>query len=129
MTAHVEDLLPDVIKAAFPDARVCTETPENLANVLPCIQVVGIGGSGDRYDFDRPRVDIDVYEKTRGLALALSMAVHSWALKTLSGMDIGDTSVLSVTEFLSPIWTPHENTNLRRFTFSVGLNLHTRSTA
>ncbi|WP_310962149.1 hypothetical protein [Nocardioides terrisoli] len=133
MTSHVEPLLVTWLAARFPGVRVCTETPANLAEVVPCIQVVGIGGSGDRLQFDSPRVDCDVYDAAHDQASArenartLAQQVRDALLQELPGQSVGDAFVLSVDEFMSPTWTPYDNTVLRRFTLSVGLRLHTRS--
>lgn len=129
MTTHIEPLLIAGLRAQFPAARLCSETPDNLGDVLPVIQVVGIGGSGDELQFDTPRADVDVFAATRDAARTLAQQVHDWLLRDLPGTSLGDAFVLSVTEFMSPAWTPYDNTNLRRFTLSVGLRLHTRSAA
>lgn len=130
MTApHVESVLVTWLKAAFPTARLCTELPANLADVLPVIQVVGIGGTGDRFAFDQPRADVDVYAATRSAARDLAQQVHESLLGDLPGQSVDGTFVLSVREFMSPTWTPYDNTTLRRFTLSVGLRIHTRSLA
>lgn len=135
MTEHVEDLLPAVIRAAFPGVRVVTELPAKLAEVAPCVRVTGIGGTGDRWQFDSPRVDIDVFnvsrdEKTaRQNARDLAQQIRMWMLQQLPGQTLGASGVLAVTEFMQPTWTPYDNTDLRRFTFSMGLRLHDRSAA
>lgn len=129
MTAHIEPLLVAALKAQFPSARVVTETPANLVDVLPVIQVGGIGGSGDAYQFDTPRADIDVYAATRDAARTLAQQIHDWLLRDLPGQTLGSAFVLKVTEFMSPVWTPYDNTTVRRFTLSVGLRLHDRTAA
>lgn len=133
MTAHIEDLLPPAMRAAFPGVRVVTETPAKLASAVPVVQVVGIGGTGDRYQFDAPHVDIDVFDgphdnqSARANARDLAQRVHDWLLQQLPGQILGDVAVLSASEFMAPTWTPYDNTNIRRFTLSVGLRLHDRS--
>lgn len=130
MTQHIEDLLPPVLRTAFPGVRVVTETPANLADELPLIQVVGIGGSGNIYDFENPRVDLDVFAGDRGDARHLAQQIHDWLLRELPGQTLGiGSAVLSVTEFMAPVWTPYDNTTVRRFTLSVGMRLHDRSAA
>lgn len=130
MTQHIEDLLPPALRTAFPGVRVVTETPANLVAVLPLIQVTGIGGSGNAYDFENPRADLDVFAATRGDARHLAQQVHDWLLRNLPGQTLGaGSAVLTVTEFMAPTWTPYDNTNLRRFTLSVGMRLHDRSAA
>lgn len=136
MTTHIEALLPAALRAKFGDGvRVVTETPADLAGACPLIQVVGIGGSGDEYQIDTPRVDLDVFDKAhdgasaRENTRALAQRVHDWLLRELPGQVLGTASVQSVSEFMSPTWTPYDNTDVRRFTVSVGLRLHDRSVA
>ncbi|MGH3437086.1 MAG: hypothetical protein ACRDRL_28980 [Sciscionella sp.] len=126
---HVETVLHDWLAPAFPAARVCTETPADLADVLPCLRVVGIGGSGDAYGFDSPHVDVDVFAATRSAARDLAQQVSWSLLHDLPGQMVAGTFVLSASEFLAPTWTPYDNTTLRRFVLSVGLRMHTRSVA
>lgn len=129
MTAHIEALLPPAIRTQFPSVRVVTETPADLASTVPLVRVVGIGGTGDQYQFDSPRVDLDAFAATRDEARTLAQSLHDWLLRDLPGQMLADSFVLDVTEFLSPTWTPYENTNVRRFVLSVELRLHTRSYA
>jgi hypothetical protein len=129
MTTHVEPLLVSWLKAAFPTARLCTETPADLVDVLPVLQVVGIGGTGDRFQFDEPRADVDVFGASRDAARTLAQQVRASLLEDLPGQMVDGAMVLSTKEFMSPVWTPYDNTAVRRFTLSVGLRLHTRSLA
>lgn len=130
MTApHVETVLHDWLAQEFPDARVCTETPADLVDVLPVLQVTGIGGSGDAYGFDTPHCDVDVFAASRSDARSLAQKVHWSVLHDLPGQSVAGTFVLSASEFMSPTWTPYDNTDVRKFVLSVGLRLHTRSAA
>lgn len=129
MRTHVEPLLLSWLATAFPGVRTCTETPANLADVLPVLQVVGIGGTGDHLRFDSPRADVDVYGATRSAARDLAEQVADSILTDMPGQMVAGVFVLSTQEFMAPTWTPYDDTNLRRFTLSVGLRLHTRSLA
>lgn len=129
MSTHVETFLHDWLKARFPAARLCTELPANLADAVPLLQVVGIGGTGEAYNFDSPRADIDAFGLTRTLARELALGVHEAVLNELPGVTINGTTALSASSFMYPTWAPYENTNVRRFVLSVGLRLHTRSPA
>lgn len=136
MIEHIEGLLSAAIRAAFPTVRVVTELPANLADVTPCARVTGIGGTGDRWQFDSPRIDVDVFDTShddktaRQNARDLAQQIRMWMLQQLPGQTLGTTGVLTVTEFMAPTWTPYDNTvDLRRFTFSMGLRLHDRSAA
>ena len=126
---NAEPLLVAWLTTRYPGARVSTERPADLSAVLPYMQVIGIGGTGDLYRFSLPRVDVDVFASTRSSARDLAERVHLDLLQNLPGDSVDGTSVLSVASNMSPTWTPDDNTNLRRFTLSVGLRLHDRSAA
>jgi hypothetical protein len=113
------------LKSVFTAARVCTETPSNLADVLPCIQVSMFTGSADLYQFDTTSLDIDVYHATRTQARTLAYAVRTSVLHDLPGQYLLGAFVLS-SSANGPIATPYVNTNLRRFTVPVTLRLHSR---
>lgn len=130
MTEHIEDLLPGALRSKFAGVRVVTELPASLESAVPLLQVVGIGGSGDRLQFDNQRVDIDAFAATRSEARDLAQRLHDWLLRDLPGQMLGTaTFVLTVSEFLAPTWTPYDNTDVRRFTCSVQINTHNRSAA
>lgn len=126
---NAEPLLVAWLTMRYPGTRVSTERPADLSAVLPYMQVIGIGGNGDLYRFSLPRVDVDVFASTRSSARDLAERVHLDLLQNLPGDSVDGTSVLSVASNMSPTWTPDDNTNLRRFTLSVGLRLHDRSAA
>lgn len=122
---EAEPLLLSWLRTAFPAARLVTETPADLAAHLPLIRVQRFGGTADAYQFDTARLDVDVFAATRAAARTLAYQVRASLLQDLPGQYVDGAMVLSVDEFLGPIWTPYENTNLRRFTLSVSIRLHT----
>lgn len=123
---HVEPFLKGWLTPRHTDVRFCTERPGDMTG-LPVVQIAGIGGSDDQYDFGAPRVDVDVFHATRDQARTLAQDLEADILANLPGDGVGGVSALHVTSFMSPTWTPDDNTNLRRFTFSLGLRLHDRS--
>lgn len=124
--AEAEVVLRDWLDTAFTSARVVTETPADMTANLPVIRVQAFGGTGDAYQFDTARLDVDVFHSTRAAARTLAYQVRASLLQNLPGQYLHGAMVLSVAEFLAPIWTPYDNTNLRRFTLSVSVRLHTR---
>lgn len=134
--AEAESVMVAALKVAFPTARVLTETPDNLADVLPCIRVARFGGAEDYiYTFDNATMDFDCFAATRGEARTLAHAVRTWVRRDLPGQTIsyddgnGGTASASVSRtrtFSGPVWTPYENTNVRRFTYSAAIRLHVK---
>lgn len=127
MTEYVEaePALVAAAKAKFTGTRIATETPANLADVLPCIVITRFGGTEDTfYTFDNPSIDFDCYAATRKAARTLAHQVRTWVRQELPGSTIGGAFVLRTQTISGPIWTPYENTNVRRFTYSAQIRLH-----
>lgn len=96
------------------DVVVRDELDNNLANELPTVQVEVSGGDDDGIRLDRPFVDIDVYHRTRGEAIALAATIRGWVLTQLRG-SVTDNAVFGRTGTISrPAVRPYENTGLRR---------------
>lgn len=124
--AEAEDVLQAAAAAKFTGKRVTTETPSNLADVLPCIVITRFGGAEDEvYTFDNANVDFDVYAATRGAARTLAHQVRTWVRKELPGTTIGSAAVGRTRTITAPVWTPYDNTAVRRFTYSARIRLHT----
>jgi len=132
---EAEEILVTALAAHFTSARVCTETPDNLADVLPCIRVTRFaGGSDPVYTFDNPSIDFDCYAASRGAARKLAYDVRTYVRQTLVGSTVeitdandavtGRAFVARAQDILGPHWTPYDNTSLRRFTYSAALRLH-----
>lgn len=126
---NVEPLLVAWLTPRYLSARVSTERPADLNGALPYVQIVGIGGSSDAYRFSLPRVDVDVFAATRAAARDLAEQIERDLLENLPGDSVNGVGVLQVSSSMSPTWTPDDNTNIRRFTLSIGLRLHDRSAA
>lgn len=124
--AEAELVLVAGLKTAFPGKRIATETPADLATVLPCIVVTRFGGTEDSvYVFDNPSVDFDCYAATRAEARTLAHQVRTWVRRDLPGQTVGGAFVLRTQTITGPIWTPYDNTNVRRFTYAAQIRLHT----
>lgn len=71
----VQRLLVDELETLAGDGRTAIETPTNLADVLPFVRVLRVGGFSDRIN-DRATVDIDVFAATYGAAELLAERVR-----------------------------------------------------
>lgn len=112
------------LKAAFPTARVVTEAPSNLADVLPCIRVTRFGGADETItSFDNPAMDFDCFGATRDTARALAYAVRGSLRNDLPGQVVAGAFILRAETISGPFWTPWDNTSLRRFTYSARIRL------
>jgi hypothetical protein len=65
--------LPAIVGAG----RVAARTPPNLADVLPFVRVMRVGGGRDRIN-DLPTVDVDVFAATFTAAEALAEDIDAW---------------------------------------------------
>ena len=122
--ASAETLIRDWLAAVFPSARVVTELPANLADVLPVIQVTRFGGSDDFLTLDSANVDIDTFGVSRDAARSLSEQVRSAVRLHLPGYSANGGAVQSVTTISAPRWVPYDNTSLRRFTAAYRITIH-----
>lgn len=128
--AEAETVLVAAAVAHFTGKRICTETPNDLAAVLPAIRITRFGGASDYiYTFDNPRVDFDCYAASRGAAQTLAYDVRAWVRTILPGTTIGNDTigrafVARAQDFDGPRFSPYDNTSLRRFTYTAELRLH-----
>jgi hypothetical protein len=108
----------------FPGAVVRDELDNRLLEELPTIQVQVVGGADDGIRLDRALVDIDVYHRTRGEAVALAASVRGWVLRELRGSSTA-TAVIGRTGTVSaPAVRPYENTALRRVGATYEIYVH-----
>ncbi|MDH6224361.1 hypothetical protein [Streptomyces sp. MJP52] len=111
-------------QARFPQAVVRDELDNRLLEELPTIQVQVVGGTDDGIRLDRALVDIDVYHRTRGEAVALAAEVRGWVLRELRGSSTA-TAVIGRTGTVSaPAIRPYENTALRRVGATYEIYVH-----
>lgn len=94
--------------------RVLTELPENLADVLPVVQVQRVGGDDDGLRLDRALVDVDVYGPTRAAASALARQAREGLVVRLRGVKTTAAVFGRVSTVSAPAWRPYENPALRR---------------
>jgi hypothetical protein len=103
---------------------VVTETPANLADVLPVIEVTRFGGSDEVIVLDSANIDVDVYAATRDAARTLGEQVRTALRLHLPGYASAGAAVQSVTTISAPRWVPYDNTNLRRFNAAYRITIH-----
>jgi hypothetical protein len=119
-----EPLVRGWLDAQFPTARVVTELPANLADVVPAIQVTRFGGSDDFITLDAANIDIDTFAATRDASRSLSEQVRAALRLHLPGYAANGAAVQSVTTISAPRWVPYDNTSLRRFVASYRITIH-----
>ena len=122
MPLRVEQLVRDFLTADL-GVRVCTELPDDLADVVPLLQVVRIGGpthDDDPY-FHLPTISVDAYEATRADANDLAMQADLSLRRRLPGAVVLGCSVGKVRTISGPSWRPWDDVALRRFGASYQL--------
>lgn len=102
----------------FPDARVVTEAPGNLDEVLPCIEVGRFGGEDSIYTLDVANLDVDVYAANRPAALDLAEQVRTSLRLHAEGQEVDGALIAQVATLSAPKWVPYDNTTLRRISAS-----------
>lgn len=117
LVAHLKTVL---------DARLCTELPADLTDVLPVLQVQRVGGDDDGARLDRALVDIDAYGETRADASTLARAAHAALVLDLRG--VATTAVVfgRISTVTAAAWRPYENPALRRMGATYELYFHAR---
>ncbi|HET6634657.1 MAG TPA: hypothetical protein VFH77_06480 [Streptomyces sp.] len=107
-----------------PGVVVRDELDNDLENELPTVQVQAVGGTDDGIRVDRALVDVDVYDATRGGAIALAATIRGLLLTQLRGSAHGQAVTGRVATVSSPAVRPYENTALRRVGATYELNTH-----
>lgn len=126
--AEAEAVLVAWLKTAFPSARVVTETPANLGDLVASgtnvIAVSRFGGADDEIRvFDNPVMDFDCYAPTRAAARTLAHEVRASIRADLPGETVAGAFIERARTISGPLWTPYDNTTLRRFTYSAQIRL------
>lgn len=110
--ADIEQVLTGWLGSQFPDARLCTEAPADMAGAVPVVRVVRVGG-GRLYVLDRPTVVVDTFHADRPSAKAYAARVEHALYWLLPGAGLGVTGVATIS---GPSYAPWDNTNVRRIT-------------
>lgn len=125
MHESVELLLVPWLKARI-TARVGTETPDDLEQVLPFVQVQRFVGPSGVF-FDHPMVELNVFAASKADADSLAREVDWLILHELPGTTYGRSTVSRTQSMSAPAWRDYLNDNLRRFQASYALTLHALS--
>jgi hypothetical protein len=115
----VRGLLSDAFAGV---ARVATETPANLADVLPVITVLRIGGRDDGVVVDSPVFDIQCFAATRAAAYQYGYQVGA-VLRGARGTIRGDVTLVDVETVSGPSSVPYDNPNVRRVVATYQLRI------
>jgi hypothetical protein len=107
--------------------RCVTDLPAGLADAVPVVQVVRIGGPSDDNDpnFHVPTVSIDCFAVDRASATVLAQQVDDALRKVLPGVTTGGATVTKVQTVSGASWRPWDDTTLRRFGASYALHIKT----
>lgn len=126
----IEDILipwlPGQLAAVWGIAppRACSETPENLQDVLPVVAVLRSSGADLQGIIDRPVVDVDCYAADRVAASLLAAQVHRVMLRYLPGEVTGGAVVGFVNTVKGPSWLSYQDLDLRRYNATYEIYLH-----
>jgi len=109
-------------------ARALTDLPSTLADDVPVVQVVRIGGPSDDDDptLVAATVSVDCFDSDRLSATLLAQQVDDAFRKALPGTLTGGASVTKVRTLTGPSWRPWNDAAVRRFgaTYQVWLKTH-----
>lgn len=107
--------LPGLLSASFGiTARLCTDTPADLATAVPVVSVNRSTGADVQNLLDRPVVDIDCYMPTRSAAVLLGRQVHAILHKQLQGSLAGGAVIGLVNTVKGPGWLAYQDLDVRR---------------
>lgn len=85
----MQRVLVEALPALVGAGRVASRTPLNLAEVLPFVRVLRVGGGRDRIN-DYPTVDVDVFAPTYAAAEAMAEAIDAWLVGPPPGPRVFD---------------------------------------
>lgn len=120
----VEAVLIAWLEANVEDVRASTETPPDLDERLPWLQVARIGGPYDGFRRDRPTVDITTFALTGPAAADLALQVQHLLHAQLWGAVTGGAVFSRVQTDVGPHWVPYDNPNMRRYEATYGFVVH-----
>lgn len=112
--ANAVQVVRTYLAGAFPDARVVTETPNDLVKELPVIRVRRIGGHDAVYTLDVATIDVDAYEGDEVKAYGLAEQIRTSLRLHAEGQTVDGALIAQVDTISAPKWVPYDNTALRR---------------
>jgi|SRR5690606_11193177 len=124
MMVDIEAVLVAWLEAAIPGVHASTETPPDLDDRLPWVQVTRLGGPYDGFRRDQPTVDIAAYAASRPAASQLAQQVQEALHTRLWGATVGGAVVSRVETRTGPHWVPYDNPNVRRYEATYAFVIH-----
>jgi hypothetical protein len=103
--------------SAATSSRFVTETPSDLASVVPVVRVMRLGGpsSDDLARFDAPTLSFECFAVGELAAMDLATSVDRW-VRSLAGTTLADGTVVTKTQTVSgPAWRPYADTDVRQY--------------
>lgn len=121
-----EQVTRTLLATAFTPTRVGTQTPADLQDVLPFIEVSLVDGHSDTPLLETAIVDVDVYADTYDAAMALAKQVQFFLSVRARGQNVGSASIRNVDCTSIPRSRPWADTAVFRVgaTYSVGVHGH-----
>lgn len=107
-----------------PSVPVTTETPPDLEQAVPLVQVARITGDDDAFRLDYPTVDVTAWAADRLAAARLADQVRDSIIRLWRHGAFQDAVVTSVDIRPAPRWLPYDNTQVRRYQATYHLVTH-----
>jgi hypothetical protein len=136
MAATVPAVFPDIEAVLVPwlqaqllavygvTARTCTETPENLADIVPVVAISRSAGGDVLAILDRPIVDVDCFAAGRLAAQALAGQVFVLMHHYLPGSVTDGAVVGGCNTVKGPGWLTYQDLVVRRSNATYELWVH-----
>lgn len=111
----VEAVLVAWLEDNVAGVRASTETPSDLDDRLPWLQVIRLGGPYDGFRRDQPTVDISAFAATGPAASDLALQVQEALHTQLWGATTGGAVFSRVETRTGPHKVPYDNPGMRRY--------------
>jgi hypothetical protein len=122
--ADAELVIHHYLAAEFPNARVTTDLPADLADVVPLIQPIRIGGGDLALSLDSASIDVDCFAATRLAVNRFASDVRAALVRAPGYFDEAlHVSVKSV-RVRNFGWRPYVNGNVRSAGMTADVVLH-----
>lgn len=120
----IEAVLIAWLEDTVEDVRASTETPPDLDDQLPWLQVRRVSGPYDGYRIDRPTVDVDTFATTGPAAAALALQIQHLMHEQLQGATTGGAVFSRVETPVVPHAVPYDNPGMRRYAATNRFAIH-----
>lgn len=108
-----------------PSVPVTTETPPELEQAVPLVQVARIFGDDDAFRLDYPGVDVTAWASDRLAAARLADRVRDSIIRLWRHQGAFNGAVVTSVEIRpGPRWLPYDNTQVRRYQATYHLVTH-----